>query len=1386
MEKVLSGISIQIKRRIHKEKEAFKYLCEIKNVTGLQMKHRKDYLSISEALNSLSKIDLTTLMFIALNGDMTIYGLQEMGKKSKLPPKDITVSVFSLVKYGYVIAGGYFYSERYYVRKIDELSVMIESLRTLDKAVIEATGNFSDHWNNPLKDTTLWKCAQCLVSSDAIGLRALYKEEPEDMFPLVLNSFGEPFWETLYLVVGEEDITLLNEAILVNAYNSSYFRTNDTVGTLQKAFIRYTDANRISSTIRNEIMDMIHCYGFLYEGTPFIKANIPSGYYSLCVEGVKALYGRNTDEAIKLFSAAMKLRNPEHNIKNVFYETTLCFLLILAYKMSDKDENKKKIQQFLNKKIDSDPNYFSPAEFTAKYVETLETEKGKRYVENLHMDMNLFNVAAYQYKALFKHFFKMSLPEKDLELLEGRPVIAVISHELSYWDNSKAGQDFSHTFGGKPILGGLGGKEQWELQIEAVKGLISKVGKGSKEAKGEDKTTRLVYFLNDETIEVREQGMLKNGNWGKGKKVSFETFVAGNIDCADDTDKKVMLAAQNHTTNSYYYRRHLYLKDAIYSLIGCDRVFDERTNLPVTVLEDKLYISITKKKDNLVLESNVKKWDLDLGKRTFISISPDKRTYKVIQVGKDQTLLLSYLLGIGKFPLASEEALKQILPSLGEVIEIHSDLLEGGSSLEKREGSPTVILRIIPSSDGFLTCAFVRPLEGGTFTSVPGEGQKLIYDQIGRTRYQVSRSLKTEKEAYEDFCDFCFEELGLSPTGNGELDLFPEELLSILDNFAKDKRFALEWPEGHSMRIKGALGTSSFKMSLRSRESWFDVEGDVDIDGDSIPVATIMELLSKGTVGTNFIRLSEGEYLKISDSLRKQLQRLESLTVSSRGKSSISTFKVGQLAEILRSSGLDIKVDKTFNELVAKIEASSKLNFDVPKELNATLRDYQVDGFEWISRLDSWGGGACLADDMGLGKTVQAIAFMLMKKDKGASLVVSPASVILNWKREISRFAPSFNVTVLNTAPDRKKAIDEAGPSDIILSTYGLLVSESEAICAKEWNVVCLDEAHTIKNRDTKMSAAAMKLNSSSRLILTGTPVQNYLGELWNLFQFLNPGLLGSFEQFQTKFTGPIENGDKERSSQLKRIIQPFILRRTKAEVIDELPDKTDITRAVELSAEETLFYEALRQKAQESLASEDKVNVNALAQITMLREAACSASLIDKGWAGSQSKISALMEIVPEILSGGNSLLVFSQFTSFLNLCRAELDKAGIPYFYLEGATPIKKREEMVQEFQAGKKKLFLISLKAGGLGLNLTGANYVIHLDPWWNPAIEQQATDRAYRIGQKQNVTVYHLISQHTIEEKITRLHKFKKDMADAILEGTNVSHALTMEELRELVQ
>jgi SNF2 family DNA or RNA helicase len=356
-----------------------------------------------------------------------------------------------------------------------------------------------------------------------------------------------------------------------------------------------------------------------------------------------------------------------------------------------------------------------------------------------------------------------------------------------------------------------------------------------------------------------------------------------------------------------------------------------------------------------------------------------------------------------------------------------------------------------------------------------------------------------------------------------------------------------------------------------------------------------------------------------------------------------------------------------------------------------------------------------------------------------------------------------------------------------------LLLSVKEEITSKEWNTICLDEAHFIKNRGAKTSAVAMKLKSKNRIMLTGTPVQNHLGELWNLFQFVNPGLLGSFEDFNRRFIVPIEqNSNRIAQQQLDRLVKPFMLRRTKDKVAKELPDKEEIYQHVDLSEDELLVYEALRRKA-EALLMEEKgksVSVATLAEITRLRQCACDTRLVEKTKGKTSkkegSKIIALVELLQTILEGSNGILVFSQFTSYLALIKKALDNASIPYLYIDGTVPIKERQQLVEKFQAGECPVFLISLKAGGLGLNLTRANYVVHMDPWWNPAIEAQATDRAHRIGQKQNVTVYHLIAEGTIEEKIQRLHEQKRELVENILDSTDTSHKLTGEQLLEMLR
>ena len=332
-----------------------------------------------------------------------------------------------------------------------------------------------------------------------------------------------------------------------------------------------------------------------------------------------------------------------------------------------------------------------------------------------------------------------------------------------------------------------------------------------------------------------------------------------------------------------------------------------------------------------------------------------------------------------------------------------------------------------------------------------------------------------------------------------------------------------------------------------------------------------------------------------------------------------------------------------------------------------------------------------------------------------------------------------------------------------------------------------LDEAHTIKNRDTKMSQSAMKLKGDFRLLLTGTPLQNHVSEVWNLMQFANPNLLGSFSDFTSRFLLPIERDhDKERQRQLKRVVTPFILRRTKSEVLNELPEKTEITIKVDLSPDEMAYYDNIRQKALEEIDNKEATAMKALAEITRLRQAACNVRLVNKDLHIPSSKLQCFMTLVDELHTNNHRALVFSQFTSHLALIREELDKAKIQYLYLDGNTSAKERLQLVEQFQHGDMPLFLISLKAGGIGLNLTAADYVVHLDPWWNPAIEDQASDRAYRIGQHNPVTVYRIIASGTIEEKIIDLHKTKKNMADALLEGGDISASMSREEMLELLR
>ena len=456
------------------------------------------------------------------------------------------------------------------------------------------------------------------------------------------------------------------------------------------------------------------------------------------------------------------------------------------------------------------------------------------------------------------------------------------------------------------------------------------------------------------------------------------------------------------------------------------------------------------------------------------------------------------------------------------------------------------------------------------------------------------------------------------------------------------------------------------------------------------------------------------------------------------------------------------------------------------------MRDYQLEGYQWLARLSRWGVGGVLADDMGLGKTVQTLGVLVDRAVDGPALVIAPTSVGDNWVRETERFAPELTAKLYRDS-DRDALIQSAGPGDLIIASYQLVQRDAKRFTSRSWGTLVLDEAQFIKNSQTKTSQAIRKIEAEWRIGLSGTPLENHLGELWSLFRTLSPGLLGSWERFRKKFAEPIEKmKDDERRLSLARLVRPFILRRTKDKVLSELPPRTEITVQAVMSAEEERRYQEARLAAVAELSGaveEGKAGqqrMKTLAWLTKLRQLACHPRLVDPTWSKGSAKLDLFLSLVDELREGDHRALVFSQFVKHLTVIRNALDEKGITYQYLDGSTPAKERARRVDAFQAGEGELFLISLKAGGTGLNLTAADYVLHLDPWWNPAVEDQATDRAHRIGQERPVTVYRLVAKGTIEEQILEMHADKRELVSGVLEGTDTAGRVNTDELIKMIR
>lgn len=950
------------------------------------------------------------------------------------------------------------------------------------------------------------------------------------------------------------------------------------------------------------------------------------------------------------------------------------------------------------------------------------------------------------------------------------------------------------SYGEKQLLTSVYHKQEWESVLEQLM-QGSGVNKSAEERK-EERIAYVLYDIEDYNVEVRLQKRLKSGAWGAGKVVPLSNFY--NIGYVEMTDSDKRIAQSAKLQNLDYYRMDL--KNVLPEMVEDQRLLvgHYAPFSPVTVTEVPPYITLTRTPNGFDVSSNV---PVESANNSVVVVRRDSCSIDFVQLSALQQSFYTRLLTLGHFPLEAEEQLRDFLSNIGGKIDVNSDLIEGGSTMPIVEGTSQLTVQIKPAERGIYELrVMVRPLENGRVQCKPYSGDEVIVDCDEEKNYmRVQRNMEKERENAKAFVSAA--NLTLRSIGS-TITLEAYELLPVIEYAQQHTdQISCEWKDGAHIKISNR-SSASWNGAIRKNENgWFEIEGSVELEQNKvISMAELLDLVSQSP--GRYIKLSDGEFIAISDKLQKQLAQLNAIAARSHGRLQMSPFSAALLGPEVLKGELTLEQDRELKKIRQRIKNASNYTPDVPKTLNATLRNYQKEGFCWMSRLNKWGAGALLADDMGLGKTIQTITFMLSKSEEGPALVVAPASVAPNWKTEFEKFAPSLNVSLLNFADNRDALVKNAKAGDVVITTYGLLLSVKEALTEKHWTTICLDEAHIIKNRGAKTSAVAMQLKSDNRVMLTGTPVQNHLSELWNLFQFVNPGLLGNFEDFSRRFIIPIEqNGDKVMQKELDRLVKPFMLRRTKDKVAKELPSKEEIYQHVTLSEEEMLVYEVLRRKAEALLLSEGggKVSMNTLSEITRLRQCSCDCRLVEEGRKGAGdkpgSKITALLELLETIIDGltvkkngtmNGGVLVFSQFTSYLALIKKALDTEGIKYLYIDGSVPIKTRQELVEEFQKGACPVFLISLKAGGLGLNLTRANYVIHTDPWWNPAIEAQATDRAHRIGQKQAVTVYHLIAEGTIEEKIQRLHERKQALVQEILESTDMSHKLTGEDLLEMVR
>jgi SNF2 family DNA or RNA helicase len=966
-------------------------------------------------------------------------------------------------------------------------------------------------------------------------------------------------------------------------------------------------------------------------------------------------------------------------------------------------------------------------------------------------------------------------------------------------------------------------KAQWDVALDKLIALSpKKAGSTSPEQSSPAKPYRMVWELKHDyipSIQAREQKLNKSGGWSRGRVIPLKRLYEEpeSFSYLDDSDKKICALIEAQQGWGYYAKPEYFLqgKRALQAVVGIDNLYKENElDQPIELFEREPELLVTKQGDQLCLSIP----DLSIDVDDYADANADDYTdedpsnhYSIRAINASQYQLTVFspehlkvasIIGEGGLviPISAKQKALDGITAIAPLLNIQSDITELDTGLDTYTCDPHLIVNIQPSQNGLIFTCLVMPFGEDGPAYKPGIGSASLSTDIKGKRMATQRNLVREQELLDRLDEACPAFLAMSDNvlSLDELDaalttLEQLEAATALANFD----LLLRWPKGKKISLSKKLESQHLQLALNKKSEWFDISGELQVDNEQ--VIELRRLLSLiGTSNGRYIELDANKILVLSEDLRQKLAAIDHVTTDGQFHPLASL----QIEEA--TAGMRMKTIHAWDQQTAKMHEANAIEPSIPSTFQGELRDYQIQGFDWASRLAHWGAGACLADDMGLGKTMQALAVMLARAEHGPSLVIAPTSVCLNWQQEALRFTPTLNIRLFadaNTTLNRTDLLKSLSPHDCVIISYGLLQRESEILKAVEWNTIVADEAQALKNPVAKRTKAAYALKGDFKMITTGTPIENDLTELWSLFRFINPGLLGNLKAFGKRFALPIENAKEDKlaahaaSQGLKTLIQPFILRRMKNQVLTELPPRTEINVQVEMSEKEHAFYEALRlnaidnisevtKKGQQSNVGEQRIRM--LAELVKLRQACCNPKLVIAETDIPSAKLAALDELLEELTLNNHKALIFSQFVGHLQLIKSHIESKGISYQYLDGSTPQKERQKRVNAFQSGEGDVFLISLKAGGSGLNLTAADYVIHMDPWWNPAVEEQASDRAHRMGQQRPVTIYRLITQNTIEEKIVALHQHKRDLADKLLSGNETVTKLSVDDMLNLLK